>query len=86
MDDWTTEALLMVAAPDMKTFCIGFCQDYWQRLTGWKKVKGFFHCFACLYRWGIVCKFEGLPPKYNPGLLSVAVSEDVPEPPPDPHA
>lgn len=56
----------MANTPDMHTFCLGFCQDYWQRLKGWRKLTGFLHCFACQYRWGIVSRWEGFPPKYHP--------------------
>jgi hypothetical protein len=66
VDDRATEAILMATHPDMHTFCLGFCQDYWQARKGWRKLTGLFHCLACLHRWGLVSRWEGFPPKYRP--------------------
>lgn len=46
-------------------FCLGFCQDYWLNLKGWRKFKGFFHCYSCISKWGLA-GYEGFPPMYRP--------------------
>jgi hypothetical protein len=40
------------------------CKHFYMDFSGWKKLKGFFKCYSCTYRWAMR-KCDGAPPKFE---------------------